>query len=253
MAVLCDDLNLLLICVPKTASTAVSDILIKHFKGRWVPPDQILDDRTNKVKVSFKHTRVEQLLSHNLITSDHLARLHTVAVTRNPFDWIVSQYVYHQTVYRNHFQKKVLVLKQEAQTAVPISTSQPRAARWWWYIRPEQIQDAGTMPFDDYVKKYFAADRRIFSVHQNYTEGAEVTVLRYENLQQEFAKVLKEAGVDKPPKLEHLNKTKGRHKRYQDYYSPKSQEIVSRAFASDLEQFHYNFQQSRAWQSSATN
>ena len=61
---------------------------------------------------------------------------------------------------------------------------------------------------------------------------------RFENLQNDFDFVCKQIGMP-PTRLPHLNKS--RHKRYIDYYSKETAEIVRRRFREDIRLFGYKF------------
>ena len=61
---------------------------------------------------------------------------------------------------------------------------------------------------------------------------------RFENLEEDFAKVTKHLGLDVKP-LGKENKT--RHSRYRDYYTPKTKDIIYKMFKEDIEHFGYEF------------
>jgi len=62
---------------------------------------------------------------------------------------------------------------------------------------------------------------------------------RFETLESDFRHVLAETGRPATA-LEHVNRS--RHRPYQDYYSPKTRDIVEKAYARDIARFEYRFE-----------
>ena len=102
MSLISDELGVLFICVPKTGSTSAAQFLIKHFTARWLPADHIWNKTGERIVVDYKHASLESLLQHGLITSQELKHYQVAAVTRNPFDWVLSKYRYHHKLYQTY-------------------------------------------------------------------------------------------------------------------------------------------------------
>lgn len=64
---------------------------------------------------------------------------------------------------------------------------------------------------------------------------------RFENIEEDFNKVLKEINYKGNKKLSHLNRTK--HEHYSNYYNEKTKKIVEKKFKKDIEMFSYEFEE----------
>ncbi|OGW82404.1 MAG: hypothetical protein A2Z83_04940 [Omnitrophica bacterium GWA2_52_8] len=233
MAVICPKFNLLFICIPKTGSTAVSRWLIRHFGGCWLPPDHLWDETGNTIRVSFKHSTVSELLESGILSPERLRELTVVAVMRNPFDRVLSDFLSVKSLYHKHKHEI------EAYEAGGTFDRNKKGPMRWMVSRLDRVRDAGEMEFDGYVRKYFANKK--FSTANNFTAGADAVFLRYENLQADtkvFFGPL--AGCDLPA-LEWVNKTAAKDRPYWEYYTPACQKMMEEAFQNDLERFHYKF------------
>ena len=64
---------------------------------------------------------------------------------------------------------------------------------------------------------------------------------RFENLDQDFAHVCSELGIEN--KLQHLNKTKnkGHALEYREAYDPYTRDLIGKTYARDIETFNYSF------------
>jgi hypothetical protein len=69
-------------------------------------------------------------------------------------------------------------------------------------------------------------------------------ILRYENLDKDFAKLLHDLGIPNF-KLEKINTAKQRsgqeRKHYRKYYNKEARKMIEKMFAKDLEAFNYKF------------
>ena len=185
MAVLCRELGLLFLCVPKTGSTAVSTVLRKQFGGVWVPQKHIWDAAGQKIVVDYKHSRVSDLVAHGILSESDLAGLTVAAVTRNPFDWVVSRYV---------FQRKTWLRYREALTR---PNSRLGGVPDWVAARQATLEDVGKLSFESCMIKHFAGRRG--TVAEQFTKDADVTILRFERLERDFRRLMQQLGVVPPP------------------------------------------------------
>lgn len=221
MAVICDELRLIFIAVPHTGGTSIAATLIEHYGGRWLPPDHILDN-TGTIIVDQKHTHVRDLVTYQLLS--HKQKTYSVlAATRNPFDYVVSEYCYYRDIYQQCF----------------VSGS----SDGWWRRVPtlKFVRAAYEQSFEEYVQTAYGW-RQSLSVFRRFVAGApQPTLLRFENLTADFREALQAQGVLHPAPLPHLNHTASKEKPYQAYYSSASHEVIARVFAKDLKQFHYTF------------
>ncbi|WRH67461.1 MAG: sulfotransferase family 2 domain-containing protein [Planktothrix sp. GU0601_MAG3] len=223
MAILCEEINLLFICVPKTGSSSLENFLIRNFGGKPVLTDHIWDDDRKTILVDYRHSSIKQLISHRLFTLAQLEKMKILAVTRNPFDWVVSFYVFNVNCYQR--------LKQEGKKAPE-----------WITAREHQLTKLASMNFDEYVAHNFNNQNR--SVYSSYIKGIDegkVEVIKLEQLDIEVKRIFQELGVELLQNIPHHNKTKGKKTDFKIYYSNKSRQIIEQAFASDFECLGYSF------------
>jgi hypothetical protein len=63
---------------------------------------------------------------------------------------------------------------------------------------------------------------------------------RFENLEEDWAKVADIIGADRA--LPHVNKNPGKKRSFQDYYDDRSREVIAQKFKIDIETFGYTFE-----------
>ena len=83
MAIICRQYGFLFIMTPRTACTAIGELLCEHYGGEFLPSEDILDG-TGQIKVPKKHTTLAELLEHGLLTENDTKALLKVATVRNP-------------------------------------------------------------------------------------------------------------------------------------------------------------------------
>ncbi|CAD5946473.1 sulfotransferase family 2 domain-containing protein [Planktothrix agardhii] len=223
MAILCEKINLLFICVPKTGSSSLENFLISNYGGKQVLSDHIWDDDRKTIVVSYRHSSIKELISHRLLTLAQLEQMKILAVTRNPFDWVVSFYVFNVNCYQR--------LKHEGEKAPD-----------WITAREHWLTELASMSFDEYVAHNFNNQNR--SVYSSFIEGineGKVEVIKLEQLDIEVKRIFQELGVELFQNIPHYNKTEGKKTDFKIYYSNKSRQIIEQAFASDFERFGYSF------------
>ena len=70
---------------PRTACTAIGELLCERFGGEFIPSDDILDAR-GLILVDKKHSTLSDLLKHKILATEEAKSLLKVAAVRNPFD-----------------------------------------------------------------------------------------------------------------------------------------------------------------------
>lgn len=227
MAIICRQYNLLFIMTPRTACTAVGQLLCDHYGGEFLPREDILDSR-GFISVEKKHTTLSELLEHKLVTAEEAKSLLKLAAVRNPFDSLVSFYFKQRLKY---------------QPLLADSTS-------WVNRSPrytENMNYAQCHSFDRWVFKvcYRKLTKSLLggraSMFPGHTRGMNV-VLRYESLEADLRKAFAAAGIPWKAGIPVVNRTEERDARdYRRYYSRLARLVVGRAFADDLKTYGYKF------------
>lgn len=104
VAVICPELKLLFFCVSRTASTAISQVLIHRFNGRWLPRYHIRNIK-EEIVVNYKHSTYRQLLERKLLKPADIEGYAGIAFTRDPYDWLVSNYFLSRASYERFIGK----------------------------------------------------------------------------------------------------------------------------------------------------
>lgn len=142
---------------------------------------------------------------------------YSFAFVRNPWDKVYSHYRYNVKTNQFNMQTK------------PISFTDWVAAcygpekDYYYYHRQIQYTDQITWLEDE--------------------NGEQVVdfVGRFENLEQDFAHVCNELGIEN--NLQHLNKTihEDGESEYRKVYTPETRDLIEKAYARDIEHFNYRF------------
>ena len=99
MAIICRQYGLLFIMTPRTACTAIGDLLCAHYGGEFVPAEDILDAQ-GFISVQKKHSTLSELIEHKMLTPEEAKSLLKIVSVRNPFDSLVSLYFKQRLKYQ---------------------------------------------------------------------------------------------------------------------------------------------------------
>jgi hypothetical protein len=245
MAMICDDLGLLFLCVHKTGSTSIITSLKENFKGRWIPSRPWTNFLGTNIVVDNVHTSMRQLILHKIILPDELARLKVAAFTRNPFDHVVSFYLHRKSMHIKNegvFEKKGVLDKM----AFLMKKKKHDGYKGWQdgiriLDNCDLWKEAAEISFDDFVDKYYKDKKKSVVEYYVMNNEVKVEIFRFEGLNNEFRRMMKWAGVDDPPQLPHMNATALKTKHYREYYNDKTRKIVEKAFEGDIKRFGYTF------------
>ncbi|BAN03304.1 hypothetical protein [Ilumatobacter coccineus] len=219
MAIHCDDLNLLYLCTEKTGSTSVSDALLEQLGGRWVPADHIWDG--DQIAVDFKHSSLNDLVSHDIVDDATIRSMHLAITVRNPFAWIVSGYRYRLTVL------------QQLHDLGEAAPAWIKSRRW--------DLDRAADGFDEFVRR--ECEIRNGSLAGRYLDGyrdhPSLTYLRIESIDDDLNRLLSSLGVGWHVDVGVTNATSGGN--YRSMYTDETRAMVEAGFADDLARFDYTF------------
>lgn len=227
MAIICRKYNLLFVMTPRTACTAIGELLCEHYGGEFLPAEDILDSR-GLISVQKKHSTLSELIAHNLLTAGEAKSLLKVAAVRNPFDSLVSLY----------FKQR---LKYQPLLADPTS---------WVHRSPgytKSMRYAQRDSFDKWVFRmcYRKIIKRVLglraSMFADYTTGTD-EVIRFESMDEDLKKAFDRCGIDWKAEIPSVNRTDERTDcNYRSFYSRPAALAVATAYSYDLKTYGYRF------------
>ena len=227
MAIICRSYNCLYIMAPRTSCTAIGNVLCSHLGGEYLPAEDLVDAEGYFV-VQKKHSKLNEIIGNGILPADQAAKLFKFTSVRNPFDSIVSLYFKKRDKY-------------------PALLSDPES---WPHRVPGYVEDMKfcmTHSFNAWVLKNFSRHliksilgMRPANIYNDFVDGVDA-VIRFENLQNDFNKVLEEIGVEQPLPIPRLNTTPGRKTDYRQYYSRMSHLLVGFVLRNELKQLGYRF------------
>jgi hypothetical protein len=225
MAIICRQHNLLFIMTPRTACTAIGDLLCKHYGGEFLPSEDILDS-AGRVSVPKKHSTLSELIKSGLLTSTEASALLKVATVRNPFDTLVSLYFKQKYKYQPLLEDKTSWVNRSPTYARNMRYAQTHSfSRWILRKCSRQI-----------AKRCFGIPPSMF---YDYTCGVDV-VMRYENINADLHAALESAGMPTGVPIPVVNETTERtRKDYRSSYSRLTASAVRVAFSEDIERYGY--------------
>jgi hypothetical protein len=220
--------------VPHTGCTAVGNALIEHLGGAWLP-DHSLRDAKGRITLGKKHNTLPQLMERGLLSPEERLPLLVAGTVRNPFDWLVSQYLRFLPLQAGD--RSGLVTTPTGYTqGDPRYQGEAAGFEAWLLDRYKPRRGRGPL------KRMLPAHRRR---QVDWLEGVDA-VLRFERLQETFDALLARVGVTEPIPLGVVNETVSRANRdYREWYTPRSRALAEGVFADYLARHGYAFEESR--------
>ncbi|TWA80495.1 sulfotransferase family protein [Azospirillum brasilense] len=222
MAVISWSRKYLCLLSPGTGSSSIGTALLRSGEGQLIPSEDVLD-ATGKVVIGWKHTTIDQLLEHKLLTRPQLDALVKFAAVRNPFDfwaaeWYRKQYLGEKLIKdKDSWVHKVDGARYDIDLAINLDFPQ------WVVAKFQGAFEAGTT----------------LNTHALWIDGID-HVLRFESLQSDFDRITQMVGLAKI-KLPRINVRRFRNRNYHELYDERSRQIVEQVFGPDLERFGYSF------------
>lgn len=201
----------LFIELPLTASTAIAKELCENYDGQ---------------EIHYKHANYRTFLKS---ASDDEKKYFTFIGIRNPLDQVVS---YYYKYLNNHKGK--------------YSNPQPRKSKMFKYWLNERkhrarfqfihLRDAD---FEKYFLEFYKTPYLDWSLlDSDRMDG----VIRFEQVQDDFAQVLQQIGVEMVRPLPQVNKTKQKSKSFWDHYATKESQIrAAEVFGPYMKKWGYEF------------
>jgi hypothetical protein len=227
MAIICRKHSLLFIMTPRTACTAIGELLCAQYDGEFLPSEDIIDS-SGRISVQKKHSTLAELIQHKLLPSEEAKSLLKIAAVRNPFDTLVSLY----------FKQRY---KYQALLADPTSwvNRSPVYARNMEYARTHSFSAWVLRKCTKQIAKRLRGTPP--SMFHDYMNGVDVA-MRYETINDDLRGVLARIGMTKDIPIPTTNRTDERPGRdYRSFYSQPARLAVRIAYADDLRNYGYSF------------
>lgn len=227
MAIICREYGLLFIMTPRTACTAVGDLLLSHYGGEYLPAQDIFD-KHGRIRIQQKHSTLSELLENTLLTKEEAGALLKFTSVRNPFDSLVSLYVKQRSKYQTLLDDPSSWVNRSPAYARSMKYAVSHSFNQWLFRKCRK----------QLVKRLLGVPPSMFC---NYTEGVDV-VMRYENLADELRAVFISGGIPADVSIPIVNRTNERAiTNYRPYYSRAAAFAVRMAFSDDLKRYGYTF------------
>lgn len=196
----------LFIQLPHTASSSIAKELIQNYNGQ-----KILD----------KHSTYHEF---EKIASVEEKKYLVFSCIRNPLDVVVTRYFKYKTNHREEFTNP----KAWKKNGGWVPEYQLRRFRY--------VQQNANFP--DYLKRYykFTYDNWSSLDHKDFNY-----IIRFENLQNDFAQVLKMIGIEPLRPLPLVNKTRTKKKDSFSYFTPEVQNQAKDVFGPFMKKWRYDF------------
>jgi uncharacterized protein YutE (UPF0331/DUF86 family) len=212
---------------PRTACTAIGELLCEHYDGEFLPAEDILNS-DGLISVQKKHTTLRELLAHKLLTAEEAKSLFKVAAVRNPYDSLVSLYLKKRYKYQPLLSDPSSWVNRLPGYTNDMSYCQTHSFNEWsWRMSYKRI-----------IKRLVGLRA---SIYADYTRGVDV-VLRYESIEDDLKNVFKRRGIEWKADIPKVNRTAERpHRDYRSFYSWPAALAVGLAYRHDLKTYGYRF------------
>ncbi|TVR18845.1 MAG: hypothetical protein EA391_01660 [Balneolaceae bacterium] len=241
MAVLCKDLNLLYICIPKTGSTTMANFLISNCGGNWVPEKHQFNEK-GQIVLDKKHCKISDLIKHGYYTEDEIKSLDVFATIRNPFDLVLSNYYFEKQIYQKFYKgiRVRLVFGKRIYFYIRKKFNIDRENHYSWIMpQIDRYQFTVRNTLADYLKRFYS--RKKNNVFTEYTKGADAHFLKLENIEKDLDDFFQKRDIKIKTELPLLSKTHLKKGHYSEHYSPEAKELVEKYFTEELSLFNYSF------------
>lgn len=191
--------------VPQTGSWAIRDELCSYYSG---------------TPILHKHAAYFEFRS--IATHDEKSYF-AFATVRNPLDTVVSRYCKLKTDHKQ-------VFSDSGSTGALISDFSDR--KKFEFIRNTDAS------FEAFFATYH---KRSFSDMVDLSSGDLDFVIRFENLQQDFAEILRRLKIEQVRPVPVTNKTEGKRADWESYYTPGTIAQAKRVFGPFMKEWGYDF------------
>ncbi len=228
MAIICRQYGLLFVMTPRTACTAIGELLLTHYDGTYLPADDVIDSEGN-IRIQKKHSTLSELIENSSLSKEEAKSLIKFSAVRNPFDTLVSLYFKQRSKYLPLLADPDSWVNRIGPLYVKnMKYAQTHSFKQWLFRKCRRQM----------LKRFFGAPASMF---RDYTGGMDF-VIKYENLQNDLREVFRRAGMATNVCVPVINRTDERkNMEYRSYYTPMAAQAVRLAFAEDLKRYGYEF------------
>jgi hypothetical protein len=212
---------------PRTACTAIGDLLCTHYGGEFIPSEDILDSQ-GFISVQKKHSTLSELIKHKVLTPKEAKSLLKIAAVRNPFDSLVSLYFKQKLTYQPLLADPSSWVHRSIGYAGRMHYAQTHSFNEWVF----------KVSYRKLIKRFLRLRASMFA---GYTSGMDV-ILRYEHIEKDLKEAFRRAGIAWKADLPDVNRTNERSNRdYRSFYSRPAALTVGFAYSYDLKTYGYRF------------
>ena len=212
---------------PRTACTAIGELLCEHYDGEFLPSKDILDSR-GFISVQKKHSTLSELLAHHLLTPREAKSLLKVAAVRNPFDSLVSLYFKQRLTYKPLLGDPTSWVNRSRGYAEHMKYAQNHSFSSWFF----------RVSYRKLIRRLLLGNA---SMYDDYTAGVDV-ILRYESLERDLKAIFSRAGIRWKLDIPVINRTNERpNQDYRSFYSRPAALAAALVYSYDLKTYGYRF------------
>ncbi len=193
--------------VPHTGSHSISSELISLYEGELI---------------LRKHANISQFMAQATVDERKYFKFATV---RNPLDYMVTQYFKYKSNHKGQYTNAQQLLKNGGHV-----TSE--------HLKHFNFVHEEDRTFDQFLLRFFNRTyNNWFLLGSKYFDF----VIKFENLQQDYRKVLDLMGLEFHRPLPHINPTAGKDARdYRDYYPDSIMDSVLRNYGPFMHKWGYD-------------
>ena len=197
--------------LPQTASSAIARELKENYDGQ---------------EILFKHALYStDFLKH---ASETEKKYKVISGLRNPMDICVSNYFKFKTDHENRYSQPKMLQHGFLRKYI---------MRWWNRKQYQSIKKGES--FEDFFMRAYSVPYASWSIIEHKRMDH---IIRFENLNADFAEALKIIGVAKVRDIPVANKTAEKTKTFWEYYeTDKAKKRAKYIFGPYLKRWNYNF------------
>ena len=193
--------------VPHTASHSISEQLIAHYGGE---------------PILRKHANVTQFLGS---ASRDERGYFKFATVRNPLDTATTDYAKLKNDHKGQFTNPAMLLRNGGHVTAD-------------HLREFNFIHDNAADFASFFKRFRARlYNNWFLVGDQHFDH----VIRFESLQEGFAHVLERMGIKQVEPIPHVNRTKGKDKSYESFFTPEIYPLAAACYGPFMKKWGYHF------------